>query len=129
MTDPLDLLTRCYRAGVRVLPHGDRLRLDGQPCPDDLKADLRTYRAAILATLTTHGVGQISPVRQAATPVGYVVPCANSVCPVLGPCQWVLASEPCPLIPVCPEDAYVATTARYVSGWETAAALPKRESI
>ncbi|MGI8484952.1 MAG: hypothetical protein ACR2OU_11905 [Thermomicrobiales bacterium] len=137
MTDALDLLTRCYRAGVRVLPHGDRLRLDGRPCPEELKADLRTHRAAVLTALTTHGVGQFSPVRQVSARVGYVVPCPNIVCPVLGPCRWVLAGELCPLVWTRLQDANIAVTARHMappegdrdSGWETAADLLEGDSV
>lgn len=95
--DPLDLLLRCYRAGVRVTLEGAGLRLTGQPCPDDLKAELRTHKAAIIETLATHDVGRPSPIPEVTATVNYVTPCTNSLCPVLGPCRWVVTGQPCPL--------------------------------
>lgn len=96
--DTLDLLTQLYAAGVTVTIHeGDALQLRGQPCPPHLKAQLVAHKPAILATLRAHRIGEPDPHPAIHAVRGYVVPCRNLACPVLGPCAWQLAGQPCPL--------------------------------
>ena len=103
----LDLLARLNAAGVAVeIVGGDALQLRGRACPPDLKAEAGAYKAAILALLREHRIGERDPHRAIHAVRRYVVQCRNLACPILGQCARQLTADGCPNVePQTLEDA------------------------
>lgn len=81
-----------YAAGVRIaVVEGGRLRLTGEPCPPELKAELVAHRAAVLAELQRQRIGA----GEGPYTFTWAVPCETRACRHLGPCGHFLTHRPC----------------------------------
>ncbi len=91
----MDLLRRLYTCGV-IVEVTDRgtLGLKGQPCPDDLKAELKDSRDEVLTLLKGQGIGRYT---ENGACLQYAVPCGIATCRILGPCGQFLTLRPCGL--------------------------------
>lgn len=89
----MDLLRRLYIHGVivKVTDRGT-LGLKGQPCPDDLKAELKEARDEVLTLLKGQGIGRHT---ENGAYLQYAVPCGIATCRILGPCGQFLTLRPC----------------------------------
>jgi len=92
------LLRRCYLHGATVQPDGDGIRLSGRPVPDDVLAELKASKPAVLDTLREHRIGERddgfnSPIlRRYVAPLGCL---AGKACSRLGPCGHFLTRRGC----------------------------------
>ena len=102
-TELMDLLRRLYTCGVIIeVTERGTLGLKGRTCPDELKAELKEHRDAILAILTAQGIGRAA---NSGTQLKYAVPCGITTCRILGPCGQHLTLRPCGLTTMLPDDA------------------------
>ena len=94
----LALLRRCYLHGATVQPDGDGIRLSGRPVPDDVLAELKASKPAVLDTLREHRIGERDDGFNSLVPRRYVVPdacMATKACARLGMCSEALRRLPC----------------------------------
>jgi len=94
----LALLRRCYLHGAMVQPDGGGIRLSGRPVPDDVLAELKASKPAVLDNLREHRIGESDPGFNSPVPRRYVVPdacLATKACARLGPCSESLRRLPC----------------------------------
>jgi hypothetical protein len=97
--DTLELVRRLLVAGVAVdlTDHGT-IRLSGHPIPDDLLAELKAHKAAVLELMTTQRLGEVDDGFASAVPRRFVVPAtcmARRACARLGPCSHFLTRQSC----------------------------------
>jgi hypothetical protein len=101
-----DLLRQVYAAGAKVIPSANgKLRLAGHALPAGLEAELIANKPSVASVIAAHHIGEPSSVPEVEATRTYVTPCTNCVCPVLGPCNWYLASGKCPVIEHVTEEA------------------------
>ncbi len=94
----LALLRRCYLHGATVQPDGDGIRLSGRPVPDDVLAELKASKPAVLDTLREHRIGERDPGYNSPLRRCYVVPdacLATKACARLGMCTEALRQLSC----------------------------------
>lgn len=98
MSTALDLIRRCYCAGVDVgLNDRGGVRLTRNAPPTDLTAELMEHRDDVVALLQEHRYGEPNDVLTGA-PRRYVSPpdcIAVNACACLGPCSRFLTLRPC----------------------------------
>lgn len=92
------LLRQCYLHGATVQPYGDGIRLSGRPVPDDVLAELKASKPAVLDTLREHRIGERDPGYNSPLRRCYVVPdacLATKACARLGMCTEALRQLSC----------------------------------
>ena len=105
----LELLRQVYVSGV-IVEVTDRgtIGLKGQPCPDDLKAELKEHRDSVLTLLQQQGIGQSG---ESGARLQYAVPCGIATCRILGPCGQFLTRRPCGLTAIATSDPLLESEA------------------